>query len=227
VAEVVTNAAKVRIADDRAPLHFLVADPSGDVATIEFLNGKLVVHRGASLPVPVLANDPYAESLSARRDQPAARFSRAASGLTSATTIDGAFNLLDEVAGSTQWSIVYDMKNRAIEWRTAKNRERRRVQLAKFDFSCATPLRTLDVDEGRGDVTARFANYSSKENEALVRRSVRATSFLSNMSEADIVEAARWPERATCATTTAAPAARPAAATKPARRSPSATTRHP
>ncbi len=209
VSEVIENAKNVRIADDRAPLHYLIADPRGDVATIEFLGGKLVVHRGESLPVPVLANDPYAESLSSRRNSPSARFTRAANGLSSAATVDGAFRLLDEVAlGSTQWSIVYDLKNRAIAYRTATNRERRSVSLAKLDFTCATPLRVLDIDEGRGDVTSRFRGYTSAANEALVRRSVRATSFLRNMSEAEIVEAARWPERATCAT--AAASSRPA-----------------
>ncbi|HEX8618192.1 MAG TPA: linear amide C-N hydrolase [Thermoanaerobaculia bacterium] len=210
VSEVLDNAKKVRIADGRAPLHYLVADASGDVASIEFLGGKLVVHRGDSLPVPVLANDPYAESLSSRRSSPSTRFARAASGLKAAATLDSAFRLLDEVAlGSTQWSIVYDLQNRAIVYRTAKNRERRSVTFAKLDFTCATPLRVLDIDEGRGDVTARFRGYTSAANEALVRRSVRATSFLRNMSEAEIVEAARWPERATCV--------RAAASSRPAR----------
>lgn len=46
------------------PLHYLVADASGDAANIEFLQGKLVVHRGASLPSAVLTNDTYASSLS-------------------------------------------------------------------------------------------------------------------------------------------------------------------
>lgn len=199
VAEAIDNATRVRIADGRAPLHYLVADPSGDAATIEFLQGKLVVHRGASLPVSVLANDPYAESLSMRRRQPSGRFARAAKGLSTATTVDGAFRLLDQVAlGSTQWSIVYDMKQRAIAYRTAANRQRRQVRLSRLDFTCATSMRMLNIDSGRGDVTARFRDYSSAANEALVRRSVRATSFLRGMADAEIAEVARWPERATC-----------------------------
>ena len=35
-------------------LHYLVADANGNVATIEFLDGKMVVHRGSNLPFTVL-----------------------------------------------------------------------------------------------------------------------------------------------------------------------------
>jgi choloylglycine hydrolase len=200
VDEVLANAKRVRIADTRAPLHFLVADAQGGVAAIEFLGGKLVVHRGAELPVPVLANDTYAASLSSMRTNESARFARAAKRLESARTVDGAFALLDEVKlPSTRWSIVYDIRNRSVTWRTAANRDRRRVRLAALDFACAAPIRTLDIDAGRGDVTPHFRDYTRAQNEALVRRSVRATSFLREMSDAEIVQAARWPERATCA----------------------------
>ena len=215
VDEVLANARRVRIADTRAPLHFLVADAKGEVAAIEFLGGKLVVHRGDSLPVPVLANDTYAESLSGFRKDATGRFARAAKGLKSASTVDGAFALLENVRlPSTQWSIVYDIRNRTVLWRTAANGERRMVRLAALDFGCATPLRVLDVDAGRGDVSGSFRDYSRAQNEALVRRSVRATSFLRDMSDAEIVEAARWPERATCATTVPKAPGKPSATTR-------------
>src|SRR6185436_401188 len=55
VSDVIASEEKVRIASTSVPLHFLVADAKGDVAAIEFLNGAMVVHRGAN----ALANDPY------------------------------------------------------------------------------------------------------------------------------------------------------------------------
>ncbi|HEX8152968.1 MAG TPA: linear amide C-N hydrolase, partial [Thermoanaerobaculia bacterium] len=58
VAGVLANMKHVRIAERGVPLHYLVADKTGDVAAIEFLGGEVVVHRGESLRVPVLANDP-------------------------------------------------------------------------------------------------------------------------------------------------------------------------
>jgi penicillin V acylase-like amidase (Ntn superfamily) len=190
VAEVIASDAKVRIAAAGAPLHYLVADASGDAAAIEFLGGKMVVHRGAS----VLANDPYGESVAAMKRGARDRFARASKGLPGATSVDGAFALLDEVAQPhTQWSIVYDLRNRVIHWRTAQNRARRTVKLTAFDFSCATPVQVADVDSGR------FSDYTREQNAALVRRSVRGTSFLRNTPDAEIEESARWPERSTCA----------------------------
>jgi choloylglycine hydrolase len=199
VDDVIANAKKVRIIERGAPLHYLVADANGDVAAIEFLNGELIVHRGDRLPVAALANDPYTRSLTSMKNGAADRFARAAKALPAATTIDAAFAILDNVAQpSTQWSIVYDIRNRAIAWRTAANGARREVRFDAFDFRCASPVRVLDVDAGRGNVTAMFRDYTRTANETLVRKSTLETSFLSDTPEADIVEAARWPERATC-----------------------------
>ncbi len=202
VAEVIASDAKVRIAASGVPLHYLVADATGDVAAIEFLGGRMVVHRGAK----VLANDPYEESVAAMKRGARDRFARATQGLSSATTVAGAFALLDEVRlPHTQWSIVYDIRNRAIHWRTTQNRTPRSVKLASFDFSCATPVQVADVDSDR------FRDYTPEQNAALVRRSVRGTSFLQGMSDAEIEKSARWPERSTCGAPASSPAGRAAA----------------
>src|SRR5262249_56155005 len=64
VAEVVANAEAVRPMS-RVTIHYLVADASGDVATLEYLEGKLVIHRGVTLPVRALTNSTYADSVAA------------------------------------------------------------------------------------------------------------------------------------------------------------------
>jgi penicillin V acylase-like amidase (Ntn superfamily) len=184
VAEVLANAEKVRIAERGVPLHYLIADAKGDSAAVEFFDGKLVVSRGAT----ALANEPYATKSASDR------FMRARRGVANATTIDAAFSLLDDVAQPhTQWSIVYDLRDKAVHWRTAANRTRRSVKLAAFDFRCATPVRVSDIDANE------FRDYTRAANEALVRRSTRGTSFTRNTPDAEIEAAARWPERATCA----------------------------
>jgi choloylglycine hydrolase len=198
VAGVLANMKHVRIAERGVPLHYLVADKTGDVAAIEFLGGEVVVHRGESLRVPVLANDPYA---TANRGGSAARFTKAASMLGSATSVDGAFAILDAVAQGhwTRWSIVYDLRNAVVHYRTLENRERRRVKLRAFDFACATPVQMLDVDAGAGDVTAHFTDYTYAANLALARRSLLGTSFTKATPPSEIEAAARHPESATCA----------------------------
>jgi YD repeat-containing protein len=190
VAEVLVNARRVRISEKAAPLHFLVADQKGNVAAVEFLNGELIVHRDAT----ALANDPFGKS-----GFSADRYARAAKGVAAATTVDAAFALLDSVAQPhTQWSIVYDLAGRRITWRTAANKERRTLAFSSFDFGCNTPVRTLDVDAGKGDVAAQFRDYTTEENLKLVRRSIRETAFLRDTADADIAGAAQWPEKSAC-----------------------------
>lgn len=45
------------------PLHYLAADRAGHVVVIEFLDGELRARTGGDLPVPVLTNSTYADSL--------------------------------------------------------------------------------------------------------------------------------------------------------------------
>lgn len=202
VQDVIANSEKIRIGERAVPLHYLIADRAGDVAAIEFLDGKLVVYRGKTLPVPVLANDPYSRSLETMRGGGADRFARAAKRVASTTTVDGAFAILADVAQPhTQWSIVYDVRNLAVNWRTAENGEVRTLRFAALDFSCGTPVRTLDIHAGRGDVAKNFADYTLAQNLDLLRRSIRGTSFTRATPDAEIESSARWPERSTCAVT--------------------------
>ncbi len=77
VTEVLADAEGVRPMS-RVTIHYLVADATGDSAAIEFLDGKLVVHRGAAMPVRALANSTYADSVAAfERADPASRPGRA------------------------------------------------------------------------------------------------------------------------------------------------------
>src|SRR5258707_967629 len=64
VAEVLADAEAVRPMS-RATIHYLVADATGDAAALEFLDGKLVVHRGAAMPVRALTNSTYSDSVAA------------------------------------------------------------------------------------------------------------------------------------------------------------------
>lgn len=194
VADVIASGTKVRIIERGAPLHYLVADANGDVAAIEFLDGRMVVHRGNTLPVAALANDPYTSSLSAMRRGSGDRFARAAHALDGVTTIAGAFAVLDRVAQpTTRWSIVYDIRNRAIAWHTAVNREARSIRFASLDFTCARPVQVTEID-----AAPRFRDYTRAQNLALLQRSIRRTSFLRDTPDAEIEESARWPERSTC-----------------------------
>ena len=198
VDEVVKNAGGLRVSSD-AKVHYLACDKSGGCATFEILDGKPVVHSGASLPVRALANHTYEDSLhffekNREKNRGAAlqgtsslqRFARAAeraeayaAAREAADPVRYAFETLDSVAqGSyTRWSIVYDLKAGRVHWRTRENRKVRFVTLSSFDLSCSTPVELLGIDEGEGNVTRRFAGTRPRRTAgSWPRRSARRTS---------------------------------------------------
>lgn len=214
VAEVLTGAEAVRVSG-RVPVHYFIADAGGAAATLEFLDGRLVVHAGPELPIPVLTNNRYDQSAAYAADKagglpPAgaaslARFTRATAGIAAPTDgtdpTDRAFAVLADVAQGpwTRWSIVYDLSRRRIHLRTSANPARRSIDLAGLDWSCRTPMKMLDIDAGSsGDVTAGFADYTAAANEDLLRRSYRGTSFIGDVPDAVIAADARWPEASRC-----------------------------
>jgi penicillin V acylase-like amidase (Ntn superfamily) len=193
VAEVLANAETVR-PTSRSPIHYLVTDATGDAAAVEFLDGKLVVHRGVAMPVRALANSTYADSVAAfdraksKGEVPPTvssldRFVRAAmlAGQGNADPIARGFEILASVAQPyfTRWSVVYDLSAREVYFRTEGNRAIRRLGLAGLDFSCGTPVKMLDVTAGgAGDVGAAFVDYSEAANRALIESSFTKTPFL-------------------------------------------------
>lgn len=215
VEEVLANCSRVRIRQGATPLHYLVADSRGDAATIEFLGGQLVVHRGDSLPVAVLTNDTYASSFDwlsrLRREKrtPSSvssldRFARAAMLLEapSSDPVATALSILAAVAqpGSTRWSVAYDISNHTLHYQSQLNRARRSVDLRSLDFSCATPSQMLALDAGSGEVGGLFVPYSYEANRALIAASYAHTSFLRGTTSEALDETARHPESARCST---------------------------
>ncbi len=209
VAEVLANGEAVRPMS-RVPLHYLFADAAGDVAVVEFLDGKLVNHRGQSLPVRALANSTYDDSLAAlraatgRTELPASassldRFVRAAVLARGATAdpIARGFEILAAVAqpGFTRWSIVYDLGAGELHFRTDGNAAIRHVALSGLDFSCGTPVKMLDVSAGgTGDVTRDFVDYTLGANRGLIEASFTKTPFLRGFPATARDAAAAHPE---------------------------------
>ncbi|HSU55985.1 MAG TPA: linear amide C-N hydrolase [Candidatus Dormibacteraeota bacterium] len=174
VAEVLATDKEIRLepppvsAASLARIHYLVADASGDVATVEFLGGKMVVHRGPDLPMRALANDPYEQAVAYARKHPKqpgagerlkdessmARFACAATRSadfkpgTAEEDLKYAFDGLDQVAQGnfTVWRIVYDLPGRAIHFRIAKNAPDQVVNLKKLDFSCSRTVQFAKIE---------------------------------------------------------------------------------
>jgi choloylglycine hydrolase len=204
VAEVVANAEAVR-PTSRIPIHYFFADASGDAAAIEFLDGKLVVHRGESLPVRALANSTYADSVAAFEaakrtgEMPTFRSSldRFVRGAMLASgdgdSIARSFAILAAVArpGFTRWSIVYDLGAGEVYFKTDTNEAIRHFTVTGFDLSCRTPVQILDVTApGSDGVEPGFVDYTRTANHALLEASYVTTPFLQGRSDTEKAAAA-------------------------------------
>lgn len=222
---VLQQTSRIRVTS-AAPLHYLVCEKTGRCATVEFLDGKLVAHHGATLPVPALANHSYADSLGFLKSRSGEeggdgrgtggmggrgsleRFARASammedySSRNGTTPVQYAFEILDRVAqGShTKWSIVYDLRRGRVHFKTQANRSERSVNLRALDFTCGGPLRMIDLEApGAGDVTLRLAPYTPEKNRDLVFLSHEITPEFRSTPREAIAAIASHPERASCA----------------------------
>jgi penicillin V acylase-like amidase (Ntn superfamily) len=220
IADVIQKSQAIRISS-RVKLHFLISERSGASITVEFLNGRFAPHYGSSLAVAVLTNDTYERSAAYLRTlagfggtspTPSGqgsleRFGRAATLLKNYPTalnkdiVSYSFDVLANVAQGdyTKWSIVYDPTNLRVHFRTSASTQIKKAGFAKFDFSCATPVKVLNINAAQsGDVSQRFVKYSTSINRNLVQQSYRNTPFLTNTSEAEIDLVSNHPETFSC-----------------------------
>ncbi len=173
VAEVVATDKKIRLEQPTVParIHYMVCDATGDCATIEFLGGKMVCHRGQTLPYRALANSAYELSVAyawtnpvpagsserLRDPQSLPRFACAASraaGFQPRSPEEDvlyAFETLERVrqGRGTVWQIVYDISTRQIHFRTASNPQQRSLNLKSLDFPHFRAAEFVDIRANR------------------------------------------------------------------------------
>ncbi len=218
VQEVISSDAHVRIHPRGSGLHYLVCDKAGNCASIEFIGGKLVYHTKETMPVKVLTNDTYAECIDFFKQgklpvldlgRSVERFIRAATMVKgydpkgSIPAVAYAFAILKDVSQSvgnpTQWSIVYDMQNLRVCFRTLTNQEIRYVDLRSLNFSCVTPVKVLDINADlSGDVTCSFIDYTQQINRSLIRNAFKKTHYLMFVPDDVIDSRSRYPESTIC-----------------------------
>jgi penicillin V acylase-like amidase (Ntn superfamily) len=186
VKDVLKSEARLRISRLLFDLHFLVADRSGRSAVVEFAGGRMISYSGNDLPVRVLSNDSYEESIRhlrlhrgfggektvPRGPESGERFVRAATLLEDyewplqGVLSDHAFTVLKSVErADTQWSIAYNVTRRLAFFKTRTHRRLKIVSLGALDFSCGSPVRMLPLDTDAGWVmTASFVPYDPQKN---------------------------------------------------------------
>lgn len=211
VNEVLAHAEDVRVRGG-TPLHYLIADRSGAAATIEYLDGKLVVHTGSALPTANLTNDSYASSLQYFRGLHAMpsgtgslqRFARTAMLLAQPANgqnaTDRTLDILHTVAQpNTRWSVAYDITNLEVTWTTDVTPARKSLRFHATDFACSQPPLVLDVRSPMtGDVSAKLLPLSADENLAQMLDAYATTTMLSETPREWIEQSAAHAESFAC-----------------------------
>lgn len=218
-AEAVRAAQQVRVARGYARVHYLVCDREGACATLEHLDGKLVVHRGKTLPVALVTNSTYAESRSALRgyrgfggSRPApsgtaslSRFARAAAGLRAigaraagAKLVDAGFAVLESVhtPDFSRWQIVYQPRLGRLSFRQAGKTARIEATTKGLDFRCKSPVRVLDLTGALTGKAGQWMPYSRALNAKLLRHNLRRTRV--RLPAPVVEQLIAYPERLPC-----------------------------
>jgi penicillin V acylase-like amidase (Ntn superfamily) len=150
VKEAVIHIEKVNIAQADSRIQYAICDKWGDMAIIEYLNGKPNVYTCKALPIRAITNSTYRESLEAidngisvihegndYKKNSLKRFIKAAEidKKGSLVTIDEAFALLKEVERyDTVWSIIYDTFHPSIYFKVIGISSVRHIELNDVNF---------------------------------------------------------------------------------------------
>ncbi|HEY3250282.1 MAG TPA: linear amide C-N hydrolase [Ignavibacteria bacterium] len=221
IEDVISSDKNIRIPKNDVPLHYLVADKYGNSVTIEFLTGKLVYHTGESMPQKVLTNDTYENSVSylmkfegfggdekiTNNKSSLNRFVNACSMVKSfspsegVSAIDYGFNILTSVAQGehTKWSIVYDIKNLIVYFKTDMNSKIKNIDLKQADFKCVSDVKMIDINNDfEGNINSQMVSYSYDANRKLIGESFSNVGFLKDTPQEVLDMYAKYPESLNC-----------------------------
>lgn len=99
----------------------------------------------------------------------------------------------------TKWSIIYDLRNERIYFKTFSKPELKYVDLRAMDFSCQTPVRALDLNlDAAGDVHTSFGDHTQQMNYELIKKALKQTNLHTNDSDELIRFRAAYPESTRC-----------------------------
>jgi penicillin V acylase-like amidase (Ntn superfamily) len=182
VEEAIQCASEIEI--DGWGWHYFVGDAKGNTAAIAFIDGEVVVNKEENMPVPGLFNTPYNRELELLKyfkgfgglyepdlsDPGVPRFVKTAVMIRdykpAQNIVDYGFKMLDalKVFDVPEWSIVFDVRERHVYFKTRINPEIKGFSMDEIDFSNNRPVLILNIDiEEGGDVLDRFHPYTNEE----------------------------------------------------------------
>jgi len=214
VEEVIKSDSLVRITSKGTPLHYLVADAKGRVATIEFLEGKLKAHKGEALPYPVLTNNTYEQSVSShthattKGNNSLERFSMACNKISQLNSnnretslVEKSFDILNAVnqGDYTKWSIVYDITEKKIWFKTQRFNQVRSINFSALDFSCGVRSKFIYMNgKESGNISPQMTQYTDQINQRILETAAGQSSSRVAISGQEISRILAYPATIIC-----------------------------
>jgi penicillin V acylase-like amidase (Ntn superfamily) len=184
VQEVIESDKILRISNNSVPLHYMICDKEGNIAIIEFIDHKMVFYMNSEMYYPVMGNDSYQASLAEVKKY--AGFGGSKTIPLSSTgpkcgnfiiasdfvknydkqknIIDYSYDILSHSSEPkrTQWSIVFDIRNNKVNFKSLNDTNIKTVSLNDFNYDCNSTVRIIDIS---AKTTADFVDYTQKINE--------------------------------------------------------------
>jgi hypothetical protein len=144
----------------------------------------MLVFKGKDLPIPVLENSTYSNSLESYKNNAKCRFTITAKMMekfnleTKPSIIDYSFSILDSVALDGSWSIVYDIKNMKIYFKTSSNRNLQTVNINSFDFDCTSKSLIYDLKlKNKVNISNLFITFNSELNKDKLNDAIKTNNI--------------------------------------------------
>jgi penicillin V acylase-like amidase (Ntn superfamily) len=219
IDDVIASDKKIRISEKGTPLHYLVADAHGNAATIEFISGGMKIHKDAQLPLAVLTNGTYESSIGIAKTEKANseksfqdnsldRFVKACRMVEQVQAskeikelIPYSFSILDKVSQGnfTKWSIVYDISNLKVYFKTSAEENVRSFSFGAFNFSCNSNAVSYSLDNhGKGNISGEFISYPKELSRKLLQRAADESSQYVKITAKEIDELINYPSSVSC-----------------------------
>jgi penicillin V acylase-like amidase (Ntn superfamily) len=223
VEEVVKFVSEVTLDGKGFNWHFFVTDKNGNQAIIEFINGKTIIYQNDEIPVKLLCNNQYSMDMDTLKQYKGYggnrdidfkdksqeyRSVRGAQMLEfnkqnpAESDMNYAFDILKHLDfGITKWSIVFDVKNMKMYYRTNKDTDIKHFDFSSIDFSCKEPVMMLDInkDLSSGDVIEYFVPYTKQANKAQLEKIFTSIGMKEEKTFPELIERfANYPETVKC-----------------------------
>ena len=105
---------------------------------------------------------------------------------TTKSLIDYAFDILGKVSQGdfTKWSIVYDITNKTIQFKTNRFKQVKTVSFSAFDFNCTATAKVWDMNQtASGIINPLFENFNTAINKRIVETAAKESESQVSISQ--------------------------------------------